>query len=157
MKRNVLVAAIAATLVSATALAHGGFGQQGSGPQGFGPGHGPRAGMMGAGPGAGAGHCMGAGAMAALNLSAEQRDKVAAIEQELSAKRLALAEKMRDLRGQNFQAGKPMDSKTFDAMAAVRKEMFELTRQGREQVDSVLTPEQRSQWRPGWHGAPYRG
>lgn len=152
MKRNVLIAAIAATLVSATALAHGGFG-----PQGFGPGHGAHGGMMGASLGAGAGHCMGAGAMAALNLSAEQRDKVAAIEQDLSAKRLALAEKMRELRSQTFQAGKPMDSKTYDAMAAVRKEMFELTRQGREQVDSVLTPEQRSQWRPGWRGAPYRG
>ena len=161
MKRNVLIAAIAATLVSATALAHGGFGPQGFGagygPQGFGPGYGPRAGMMGAGPGAGAGHCMGADAMAALNLSAEQRDKVAAIEQELSAKRLALAEKMRDLRSQTFQAGKPMDSKTYDAMAAVRKEMFELTRQGREEVDAVLTPEQRSHRRPGWRGAPYRG
>ena len=42
-------------------------------------------------------------------------------------------------------------------MAAVRKEMFELTRQGREQVDAVLTPEQRSQWRPGWRAGPYGG
>ena len=75
MKRNVLVAAIAATLVSATALAHGGFGPSGFGPPGFGAGHGPRGGMMGAGPGAGAAHCMGSDAMAALNLSAEQRDR----------------------------------------------------------------------------------
>jgi Spy/CpxP family protein refolding chaperone len=161
MKRNVLIAAIAATIVSATALAHGGFGPQGFGPgygpPGFGAGFGPHGGMMGAFPGAGAGYCMGADAMAALNLSAEQRDKVAAIEKELSAKRLALAEKMRDLRSQSFQAGRPMDSATYEAMAAVRKEMFELSRQGREQVGAVLTPEQRAQWRPGWRGAPFSG
>ena len=163
MKRNVLIAAIAATLFSATAIAHGGFGPQsfgpGHGPRAgmMGPGHGPHGGMMGAGPGAGAGHCMGAEAAAALKLSPEQREKVGAIEKELSAKRLALAEKMRDLRTQTFQAGGPMDGKTYDAMAAVRKEMFELTRQGREQVDAVLTPEQRKQWRPDWRGVPYRG
>ncbi len=42
-------------------------------------------------------------------------------------------------------------------MADLRKKMFEVTRESREKVDAVLTPEQRAQWRPGWRGVPYRG
>ena len=83
MRRNALIAAIAAALFSVTALA-----QFGPGPQGNGPGPFAGRGMMqGGGYGMGTGACMDPAAMAALNLSAEQRTQISAIQTEVSGKR----------------------------------------------------------------------
>jgi Spy/CpxP family protein refolding chaperone len=155
MKRNVLIAAIAAAVLSTGALAYGGFG-----PKGYGSGYGMGPGMMrggGPGTGMGAGACMGAEAMASLNLSAEQRDKIATIQQETSRKQLELMASMHELRNQAFRSAEPGPGGSYEAMADLRKQMFELTQQARERVDAVLTPEQRTQWGPGWRGNPWRG
>ena len=55
--------------------------------------------------------------------SAEQRDKLPATRRS-SPRSGSLAEKMRDF-APNLPGAKATDSKTYDAMAAVRKEMFE--------------------------------
>lgn len=148
MKRNVLIAAIAATLFSTAAMAFG--------PQGYGPGFG-RGGMGGAGPGAGAGTCMQQGALEALGLTAGQREQIAAIRDEVSPKQVALMETMRELRAQAHQSGQRPSGEGYQAMADVRRQMQELMAQSRERIEAVLTPEQRAQWRPGWRGGPFRG
>jgi Spy/CpxP family protein refolding chaperone len=146
MKRNVLIAAVAATLVSAAALA---------GPGGYGMGMGGY-GMGGGGYGMGGGYCMQQG-LNALNLSAEQRDKIAAIQSEFTDKQFALMEDMRELRIQAFRNGPQVDPATYAAMSERRTQMQQLNLQRQERIDAVLTPEQRAQWRPGWRGAPWRG
>jgi Spy/CpxP family protein refolding chaperone len=131
MKRNALIAAVAAIVVSAAAWA------------GPGMGYGMGGGM---GPGPGGGHCM--QGMEVLGLTVEQRDKLAAIESEVAPQRLALMGSMRDLRTQGA---------SYSAMEELRRQMFDLNQETRARVDAVLTPEQRAQWRPGWRGAPWRG
>ena len=170
MKRNTLIAAIATTLFSAAALAHGGFGPgqgPGYGMHGHGPGYamgpgpgmgaGMGPGMMRGGGGAGPGACMDPADMASLGLSAEQREKIAAIQKEVSAKQLSLMGSMQELRNEAFRSGEPRTGKNQEAMADLRKQMFEATREGRTRIDAILTPEQRAQWRPGWRGASFRG
>ena len=142
MKRNVLIAAIAAAVVSAASWAGPGMG--------FGPGPG-----MGQGYGMGGGFCMEQG-MAALGLTSEQRDQIAAIQAEVSAKRLELMDSMRALRTQAFRNG-GADATRYQAMADLRQQMFDVSSEGRSRIEAVLTPEQRAQWRPAWRGAPWRG
>ena len=95
MKRTRMVMAIAASLVSAAALAHWGGGNDGN------PGYGPGGGMMGGGGmgmgmgtgmmigGGSAGMCGGAGPGpgygAGLELTGEQRAKIADIQRETHA------------------------------------------------------------------------
>ena len=143
MRRNVLIAAIAATLVSAASWA---------GPFGPGPGMGMGNGM---GYGMGGGFCNEQG-MAALGLTTEQRDQIAAIQGEVSARRLELMESMRELRTQAFRNG-GADATRYEAMADLRQQMFDVSRDGRSSIEAVLTPAQRAQWRPAWRGAPWRG
>ena len=103
---------------------------------------------MGGGMGGG-GFCQEQG-LNALGLTAEQRSAISAIQSEFSGKQLALADSMRELRGNP-------DPSTYAARDDLRQQMFELNQQRRERIAAVLTPEQRSQWRPGWRGAPWRG
>ena len=143
MKRNVLIAAIAATMVSIAAWAGPGMGMGG------GMGYGMGGGM---GYGMGGGHCMEQG-LNALNLTAEQRDKIATIQSELSTKQFALMGSMHELRAKSFRSGKAPDSATYAAMGDLRKQMFDLHASGRDRIEAVLTPEQRTQWRAGgWRG-----
>src|SRR6187397_2035929 len=130
MRRNTLIAAIAATVVSAASWAGPGMG--------FGPGPG-----MGMGGGMGGGFCTEQG-MASLGLTVEQRDKIAAIQAEVSSKQVELMDSMRELRTQ----GSP-DATRYEAMAGLREQMFDLRREGRSRIEAVLTPEQRAQRRPG--------
>lgn len=140
MKRNALIAAVAAIVVSAASWAGPGMGFGMGGGMGYGPG---------------AGQCM--QGMEVLGLTAEQRDRIAAIESEVAPQRLALMSSMRDLRTQAFRSGKPADAATYAAMDELRQQMFDLTQDARSRVEAILTPEQRAQWRPGRRGAPWRG
>ena len=135
---------------------------------GYGYGMGP--GMMGGYGGYGSGYGMGPGMMGGyggygprgygygygLNLSDEQRSKIAAIQREDYEKRWKVMEKMHD-------QGGPMDllwgakddkeaRKAYQEMADAQKEMFELNLQTRKRMDAVLTPEQREQLKRGWRG-----
>ncbi len=138
-KLALAAAVVAAGTLGATALAHGpGFGSGAMG--GYGPGmmggYGP--GMMdggqrrgfgpgggygpGSGYGPGQGFGPGAGALASLNLSDEQRAKIQAIQEQH--------------REQNW-----------GRMGQMRSEMLKSRLEVRKQVESVLTEEQRKQFR----------
>ena len=162
MKRN-LIAASAAALIGLSMAAFsqpygpgmmGGNGpgpnqEQGRGP-GYGPGYGMGPGMMGGGYGPGFGYGYGP------KLNDEQQTKIAGIQQESAAKRWELMEKMHGQDGPMWRAygPGPIDEKaarkSYDEMAAVRKQMFELQLDTRKRMDAVLTPEQREQMYRGW-------
>ncbi|HYX64040.1 MAG TPA: Spy/CpxP family protein refolding chaperone [Burkholderiales bacterium] len=147
MKRTLISAAIAAAAVLAIpATAQMGYGGYGPG-YGMGPGmmggYGPGYGMMGGyGPGYGYGN---------LNLTSEQRSKVAEIQQALRKKQWALMQSMHEIRWNQADAYKDgkLDEnaarKSFEAMTELRKQMFENSLAARKSMDSVLTPEQRKQ------------
>lgn len=144
-------------------------GPGGGGP-GYGPGYGP--GMMGGGygygpgmmggygPGYGGGRGFGpGGGLAALNLSSEQRDKIAAIQEENRRKNW---DAMGQMRTEQFKLRQMYNADKIDsnAVAEQQKKVDELRRQvlksrvdARNQVAAILTPEQRKQFRqfgPWW-------
>jgi len=131
---------------------HGGMG---GGMMGGGMGGGMMGGgMMGGGM---MGHHLPPGLLASLNLTPEQQAKVTEIQREAQRKRHGFMGSMRELRwkGQDAQKdgfNEDAARKQFDAMAALRKEMFESGLATRKQIDAVLTPEQREKLkkaRPG--------
>jgi Spy/CpxP family protein refolding chaperone len=115
----------------------GGYG----GPYGMGPG------MMGG---------YGWGGYDALDLTDEQRDKIAEIQKDVASKRWGLMSAMHELRWSSFGPGaKDTDPrKTYDAMAALRKQMFETALDADKRIEAVLTKEQKDQLRKerrrGW-------
>lgn len=123
---------------------------------GYGPGGGCGPGMMG-GWGMGPG-MMGGWGPGGLNLSEEQRNKLAEANRELAAKQRTLMESMHALhwRSADLYPGGNFDEqaarKAFDTMADLRKQMFELSLQARKSTDAILTPQQREQLRQGWRG-----
>jgi Spy/CpxP family protein refolding chaperone len=142
---------------------------QGPGPDGpgYGPGYGPGMmggygygpGMMGGyGPGYGGGRGPGGG-LAALDLSSEQRDKIAAIQEE---NRHANWNTMGTMRSEQFKLRQMINADKVDANAVAeqQKKVDELRRQmlksrvdARNQIAALLTPEQRKQFRqsgPWW-------
>ncbi len=142
--------------------------QGGGGPYGPGGGmmgrHGGMGGgMMCGGRGGGIrcgdmmGHHFPPGLLASLNLTPEQQSRITEIQREAQRKRHAFMGTMRELRwkGQDAQKdgfNEDAARKQFDAMAALRKEMFEAGLAARKQFDAVLTPEQREKLkkaRPG--------
>jgi Spy/CpxP family protein refolding chaperone len=131
----------------------GGGGGYGMGPGMMG-GNGPGGyGMMGPG-------MMGGGygleALAGLDLSAEQRKQIAQIQEETAKARWQLMGSMheQDYHMYGMMGMGSLDEaaarKAFDAMAATRKAMFELSLGARKRVDAVLTPEQREKLRKYW-------
>lgn len=97
-------------------------------------------GMMGHGP-------------AIPDLTNEQRTQIAQIQRELHRKQWALMGQMHE---HVWQPGGAMQGGAFDEqaarqaydqMAAIRKQMFENTLDARKRIDSLLTPQQREQWR----------
>jgi Spy/CpxP family protein refolding chaperone len=139
MKLRYLVAA-ACVAASGAALA------QGYGP-GMMEGYGPGMGGQGMGPGMMLGYSR--GAYAGIDLTAEQRKKIAEIEKQTSEAQWKL---MGSMHQQGFQMHESMGPgavdeatarKTFEAMSATRKAMFELTLDARKRMDAVLTKEQR--------------
>ena len=148
----------------------GGYGPgYGMGPGmmgGYGPGYGMGPGMMG---GYGPGYGMGPGMMGGyggyggyrgygVDLSPEQRAKIADIQQELGRKQWGLMEKMHEEGGPMYQAfgsgafDEKAARKAYETMAEAQKQMFEASLQMRKKLDAVLTPEQREQMGRGWRG-----
>ena len=151
--RKTLVIGAALALASSVAAA------QGYGPgQGYGQGRG----MMGGGQGPGmmGGQGYGAGGMfAALNLSDDQREKIAGIQEAQRQKNWAT---MGTVRSEQFKLRGMYGAERLDAdkIAEQQKKVDELRRQmlksrveAHNQIAAVLTPEQRKQLRqmaPGW-------
>jgi len=133
---------------------------QGYGP-GYGPGYGsgmggygPGMGGYGSGPGYGGGRGFGpGGGLAALNLSSEQSEKVAAIQEENRRKNW---DAMGQIRAEQFKLRQMYNADKIDsnAVSEQQKKVDELRRQmlksridARNQVAAILTPEQRKQFR----------
>jgi Spy/CpxP family protein refolding chaperone len=175
MKRKLITAAIAAILATAawaqTDPGYGpayGPGAYGMGPEmmgGFGPGrgYGMGPGMMGGyGPGYGMGPGMmggyGPGGYYGLKLSDEQRRKIVDIQEEQWRKQWALMNSMHELRFKQFgaeESGKIDDAearKIYQAMADLRRQMFENSLDTRKRIDALLTKEQREELQRGWRG-----
>src|SRR5664279_2420598 len=148
---------------------YGMMGGYGSGPammDGYGAGYGMGPGMMGGngagygmGPGMmggyGAGYGMGPGMMGGygsgsdLNLSTEQRGKIAKIQDDVRRKHWELMGKMQDEQSQMnelYYADNRDDaalSKSYRKMSDLRHQMFDLSLGAQKQIDAVLTKEQR--------------
>ena len=137
-----------------------GPGMMGGGGPGYGPGYGP--GMMGGGGpgyGPGRGYGPGAGMLESLNLSDEQRDRIQVMQEENRQKNWTA---MGQLRTDMFALRRMYyaDKVDANAVAEQQKKVDELRRQmlksrleSRNQMEAVLTPEQRKQfrqYRPWW-------
>jgi Spy/CpxP family protein refolding chaperone len=174
MKTNTLKAGLFALgLAGAVAAAFA----QGPGP-GYGPGYGPGPGMMGDRPGMMGGYGYGPGMMGgygygpgmmggygrggglvALDLSSEQREKIAAIQEENRRKNWNT---MGQLRSEQFKLGQMYSADKIDSAAVseqqkkvdeLRRELLKSRLDARNQVAAVLTPEQRKHLRqlgPWW-------
>jgi len=137
----------------------GGYGS-GMGPGMMG-GYGPGQGMMGGGYGPGWGAS--GGATAALNLTDEQQQKVLAIQEENRRKNW---DKMGQMRAEQFKLRSMYNADSIDPQAFaeqqkkvddLRREMLVSRLETRKQVEAVLTPQQRQQFRqygPRWLGEP---
>ena len=111
------------------------------------------------GYGPGGGYGPGAGALDALKLSDEQRDKIQTIQEEHRQKNWAA---MGQLRSEMFKLRRMFNTDKVDANAVAeqQKKVDELRRQmlksrieSYNQIEGVLTPEQRKQFRqihPWW-------
>jgi Spy/CpxP family protein refolding chaperone len=180
--KNSLIAAAALALAASSAIAQGpgygpgmmggygpGYGQGmmgGYGP-GYGPGmmggYGPRGGygpgmMGGYGPGMMGGH---GGPLAALNLNDEQQKKIFDLQEQNRRKNFDTMSKMR---AETFQLRRLYNADKIDEKAVLeqQKKVDELRRQllasrleMHQQMESVLTPEQRKElreFRPWWYG-----
>jgi Spy/CpxP family protein refolding chaperone len=160
LKTGLLALALAGAV--SVALAQG----PGPGGPGYGPGYGP--GMMGGygyGPGMMGGYGYGpgmgspGGGLASLNLNPEQREKIAAVQEE---NRKANWSTMGQMRSEQFKLRQMYNAEKVDstAVADQQKKVDELRRQmlkshveARNQINAILTPEQRKQFRqfgPGW-------
>jgi Spy/CpxP family protein refolding chaperone len=167
--RRILFATLVASVLSTAAIAEN--AAPGSGPRGPGmmgdcsntPGMmgGPGSGMHGMMGGSGSGMRgmmggMGMGfgtpadfAAAGIDLSAEQSAKVRDIQRDLRASQWKTMEQMHELMWEDsgyYRSGKfdaAAARKRYEAMQAVRKQMFENALQSAAKVDAVLTQQQR--------------
>lgn len=145
-----MVLLTSATLVSTGALADPRQGTCGPGCYGMDPD------MMG---GYGSGYGMGPGMMGGfgpghdLNLSAEQRGKIAKIQAEVRRKHWDLMGKIQDeqvLMSEYYNAEKRDDaalSASHRKISELRQQMFDSSLQAQKQMDAVLTKEQRDKLR----------
>lgn len=129
---------------------YGGFGNFGGyGYGNFGGYRGP--GMTGAFGSAG---CIAGGP----ELTPEQGEKMSAIQNEFSQRQWALMQKMQEQawRSARGDPGAKFDEqaarKSYEAMAEVRKQMFESSLEMQKRFDALLTPQQREQMRRGGAG-----
>ena len=159
----VLAAAIGSSAVAQQRPGYGPGPGYGHGPGmmgGHSPGDGHGHGMMG-GHGAGQGHggyAHGAG-LAALNLTDEQREKVARIQEENRSKNWNT---MGQVRGEMFKlremySGDKLDSNAISEQQRkvdeLRRQMLKANIETRNQVAAIFTPEQRQHFRsfgPWW-------
>ena len=130
----------------------GGYGYGPSAGYGMGPGMMAAPGGYGMGPGMMGGGFRGE-AYAGLDLTAEQRQKIAAIEQATAKAQWQLMGTMHEQsyvmhgNGGADALDEAAARKSFDAMTEARKAMFELQIDARKKIDAVLTPQQREQLR----------
>jgi Spy/CpxP family protein refolding chaperone len=152
------LAALGLAGVAAVALAQG---------PGSGPGYGYGPGMMGGygyGPGMMGGY---GGGLASLGLSAEQREKIAAVQEE---NRKANWGTMGQMRSEQFKLRQMYNADKVDSAAVgdqqkkvdeLRRQMLKSHVEARNQINAILTPEQRKQFRqsgPWWmHGEDVSG
>jgi Spy/CpxP family protein refolding chaperone len=149
--RKTLSAAVlmGGTIVAASALADP--------PQGaYGPGYGMGPGMMGGSDyGMGPGMMGGYGTRSDLNLTAEQRSKIAKIQNDVRRKHWDLMGKMQDEQSQmneQYSSDQRDDatlSKSYRRMSDLRHQMFDLSLSAQTQIDAVLTKEQREKQKRG--------
>lgn len=141
-----------------------GYGMMGGYGQGQGYNMGP--GMMGGygqGYGQNQGYGMGPGMMgdygpqSDVNLSPEQRGKIAKIQEHARRKQWELMGKMQDeqahMNDQYYSDNRDDDalSKDYRKMSELRHQMFELSLSTQKQTDAVLTKEQHGKsWRNGY-------
>lgn len=173
MKRTILAVATALLTTSAAVCAQpygpGGGSGYGMGPGmmgGYGPGYGMGPGMMGGygmGPGMMGGYGMGPGMMGGygpgyaygIDLSPEQREKIAKIQQEFAKKQWGLMTSMHSPGGpmeQMHSGDEKAARQAYEAMASAQKQMFEASLDMRKQIEAVLTPEQREQLQRNYRG-----
>ena len=169
MRKTMRVIAVALGLAAAGAamaqgygpgMMGGGYGpgmMGGYGPGMMGGGYGP--GMMGGGYGPGMMGMMGDGALSALDLKDEQRDKIFAIQEEARSKNFGT---MTQIRAEQYKLVKMYNAEKADpkAIGEEQKKVDELRRQiiqshveTRNRVEAVLTAEQKKQLRqygPWW-------
>lgn len=147
MKARRAVAAAVAACFSTLAAAQMGPGAD---HRGMGPG---MMGGQGMGPGMMGGHDP--AALERLGLNDEQRVKVRDIQRDMQRKHHALMGSMRDLRWQAEDNARSATfdeaaaRKNYDAMAALRKQLFEARLDAHKRMEAVLTKEQREQLRKG--------
>jgi Spy/CpxP family protein refolding chaperone len=135
-------------------MPHGQGMKHGQGMQ-HGQGMGP--GMMG---GPGMASPFSPEALAALNLTEEQKTKVKGIHRDLQRKRHGLMGSLQDARWQAQDSAKSAEidmagaRKNYDTMAAIHKQLFEAQLEAHKSIEGVLTKEQRDQLRkaPRHHG-----
>jgi len=131
-----------------------GPGYWGMGPGMMGGDYGP--GMMGGGygPGMMMGHPGAMWGLERLDLSAEQRRQIAQIQEEAQRQHWEWMRAMHAQDGPHWW-GPPDEQgerRSYEAMAALHKQMFEAHLQTRKRILEVLTPEQREQLGRGWRG-----
>lgn len=162
MKRMLIGIGVATSVLVAGVVAAQPYGMGPGMMNGYGPGasYGMGPGMMG-GPG---GYAMGPGMMsglggeayAGLDLSAEQRGKIAEIQQATAKAQWQLMGTMHEQGYRMYGNAGPgafdeaAARKSFDAMSESRKAMFEMQIDARKKIDAILTPQQREQVRRYW-------
>jgi Spy/CpxP family protein refolding chaperone len=162
MKRTLIGLGVAASVLVAGLVAAQPYGtgpgmMNGYGPgasYGMGPGFMPGPGGYGMGPGMMG--SFGGEAYVGLDLSPEQRNKIAEIQQATTKAQWQLMGTMREQGYRMYGIAGPgafdeaAARKLFDAMTETRKAMFEMQIEARKKLDAVLTPEQRDQLRRYW-------
>ena len=150
MRKTMRVIAVTLGLAAAGAAMAQGYGP---GVGGYGPG------MMGGGYGPG---MMGSGPLSALDLKDDQRDKIFAIQEEARSKNFGT---MTQIRAEQYKLTKLYNAEKADpkAIGDEQKKVDELRRQiiqshvdTRNQVEAVLTAEQKKQLRQydSWWAQP---
>jgi len=162
MKRVLIGAGVAASVLMAGLVAAQPYGMGPGMMNNYGPdasyGMGPwsMAGPGGHGMGPGMAGAFGADPYAAVDLTAEQRSKIADIRQAASKAQWQLMGAMHDegYRMHGVAGPGAFDEaaarKSFEAMTETRRAMFELQVETRRKTDAVLTPQQREQLRRYW-------
>lgn len=139
----------------------GGYGMGPGMMGGYGGGYGMGPGMMGGygmGPGMMWGYGPGGWEYAIPNLTNDQRTKLTDADKNFHQKQWQLMEKMHELGYQSanvYRDGKFDEQaarKNYDAMADLRKQMFENSLELRRKIDGILTPQQREQMQRPWGG-----
>jgi Spy/CpxP family protein refolding chaperone len=139
MKRVLIGVGVAASVLMAGLVA--------AQPYGMGPGSAIGPGMVGA---------FGGDSYVGVDLTPEQRSKIAEIRQAASKAQWQLMGAMQDegYRMHGVAGPGAFDEaaarKSFEAMTETRKAMFELQVETRRKTDAVLTPQQREQLRRYW-------